>query len=129
MSTQTNNMSTLPARCPRGHELTARTTTIAVTAGADSQPAGRTCVRCLRAACRQAHYDRHSDPVERGKALHADELAETRFTRQASWRAGRQAAGWTKRVHFVSGWGYDREDSTPEPRATRSASTSSQWHR
>ncbi|MBM4542406.1 hypothetical protein GS463_25850 [Rhodococcus hoagii] len=108
-------MLTVPARCPRGHELTARTTTIGVS-GRPHAPTYWSCVRCIRVACWRAHYDRHTDLAERGKPIPAEVLAETAFKRPAGWFDNGRPARWTERVSFASGWGYDRDDPTLEDR-------------
>ncbi|MBM4602813.1 hypothetical protein GS575_07330 [Rhodococcus hoagii] len=43
-------------------------------------------------------------------------LAETAFKRPAGLFDNGRPARWTERVHFASGWGYDRDDPTPEDR-------------
>ncbi len=78
-------------------------------------------MRCVRLDLWCAHYDHHNNPSERGKPIPPEEITETRYQRQVGWmvREGRnvgQPAQWTERLHFASGWGYDREDPTPELR-------------
>ncbi|MGF7124308.1 hypothetical protein [Rhodococcus sp. BE178] len=104
----------VPDYCPRGHELTARTTHITTASG---RPTGWTCVRCIRLDLWRAHYDHHTNPAERGKSIPPEELAETRYQRQnVKYVRDSDPSAWTERVHFASGWGYDREDPTPEIR-------------
>lgn len=124
----------VPTHCQSGHELTARTTHIGLTSRArgSSSPSHWTCVRCARLDLWHAHYDRHTNPAQRGKPIPPEEITETRYQRQNGWmvREGRnigQPAPWTEYVRFASGWGYDREDPTPDVRqAIREAAEKSE---
>lgn len=114
MSDNDDRRLTVPKRCPRGHELTPRTTTIKTNkSGARLAPIGWECVRCLRVVLWQAHYP--------GKRVPADVLAEELFIRQASAHASGRPADWTHRVVFRSGWQYADPDPTPELRAALAA--------
>lgn len=115
----------VPAECPRGHELTPRTTHIRVSSGGPrgTAPVGFECLRCLRADCYRAHWGRDA-VVPDGL------LDETAFSRQPreNGKGGRDgqawpdtAGKWWALVDFASGWQFTDPDPTPELRAQREA--------
>jgi len=96
----------VPFQCGRGHELSARTTFIATDGGPN--PTGWRCVRCVRLDAWNAHY-RGSESAP------AELLDETQFNRQTNSKFS-PGRGWTDRVRFLSGFGYEVPDPTPARR-------------
>lgn len=99
---------TVPVECPRGHELTARTTWVA-TAG--SHAVGWECLRCLRVDLYKSHYGRDVE-------VPAELLDADRYLRQRLMQQGKPIRALST-VVFESGWGFEDPDPTPELRAER----------
>lgn len=99
---------TVPAACPRGHELIARTTYVTTAGG---HAVGWECLRCLRIMLYRAHYGRRAE-------IPAEHLDARCFSRQPTRYNGHTSPHFAH-VLFESGWGFDDPDPTPELRAER----------